>query len=103
MALARRLELQQVLEDLLGSRNVYFQAPSNISMKYPCIVYALSRIGSKYADNFAYNQRKAYTITVVDRNPDSEIPDKVGELSLSSFDRHYVVDNLHHFVYTLYF
>ncbi len=103
MALSRRLELQTLLEGLLGSRNVYFQQPSNVSMKYPCIIYSWSKTGSKYADDFAYNQRKAYTVTVVDRNPDSEIPDRIGALSLSSFDRHYVADNLHHFAYTLYF
>ena len=103
MAQDRRLELQQILEDLLGSGNVYFQPPANVSMKYPCIIYSWSKVGSKYADDFAYNQRKAYTITVVDRDPDSEIPDKVGALSLCSFDRHYVGDNLHHSVYTLYF
>ena len=103
MGLDRRLELQEVLENILGSRDVYFQPPANISMKFPCIVYSLKQIGTKYADNFAYNQRKAYGVTIVDRDPDSLIPDKVGALELCSFDRHYVVDNLHHSVYTLYF
>ena len=103
MALARRLELHEVLCAILGSRNVYFQPPSNISMKYPCILYEIRDIDSKYADNFSYNQRTAYKVTIVDRDPDSFIPDKVGALELCSFDRHYVVDNLHHSVYKLYF
>ena len=103
MALSRRLELHEVLCTILGSRNVYYQPPSNVQMKYPCIIYHTKTIGSKYADNFAYNQRIAYTVTVVDRDPDSETPDKVGALELCSFDRHYVFDNMNHSVYSLYF
>lgn len=103
MAQDRRLELHEVLCEILGSRFAYYQPPANVSMQYPCIIYSLNQIGSKYADDFAYNQRKAYIVTVVDRDPDSEIPDKVGALPLCSFDRHYVVDNLHHYAYKLYF
>ena len=33
----RRIEFQKVLEDILGSKEVYFQKPTNISMKYPAI------------------------------------------------------------------
>ena len=35
-----RLELQDLLETVLGSQYVYFQPPATLRMRYPCIVYA---------------------------------------------------------------
>jgi len=99
----RRIELHEDLCTLLDSRDVYFQPPATIQMKFPCIIYSLKDVNVEHADNVNYTQRDCYTITYIDRNPDSPIPDKIGELELSSFDRYYVADNLHHFVYTLYF
>ena len=100
-----RTELQTLLEEITD--NVYFQPPSNIQMQYPCIIYRRdgsnnNRI-SRYADNIAYQHTKRYQVTVVDRNPDTELPDKVEELPLCSIDRTYSAENLNHFVFTLFF
>lgn len=103
MADARRLELHEKLCEILGSRNVYFQPPESIKMKYPCIRYERSGINTEYADNKAYRKLKQYTITVIDRDPDSELIDRVLELPFSSFSRHYVADNLNHDVSVLYY
>lgn len=99
----RRLELHEVLCDILGSRNVYFQPPASLQMQFPCILYSLAKIKVEHGDNSGYHRRDCYTIIYVDRNPDSEIPDKIGNLELSSFDRFYTSDNFNNFVYTLYF
>lgn len=101
--MGKRLELQTLLETLLGSRNVYFQPPASVSMKYPCIVYQRDYQDNKFANNLPYSQTKRYAVTVIDRNPDSEFPDKVAALPLSSFTRHFTADNLNHDVYNLYF
>ena len=37
--MARRLELQNLLANLLGTNNVYFQPPPTVQMEYPAIVY----------------------------------------------------------------
>lgn len=103
MADARRLELHEKLCEILGSRNVYFQPPESIKMKYPCIRYVRSGTNTEYADNKAYRKLKQYTITVIDRDPDSELIDRVLELPFSSFSRHYVADNLNHDVSVLYY
>ena len=103
MALRSRLELQALLEQLLGSRNVYFQPPSTIRMSYPCIVYSRESIDTRFANDLPYDHDIRYQVTVIDRNPDSDIPDKIGQLPMSLFDRHYVADNLNHDVYNLYF
>ena len=99
----RRLELHQMLVDILGSGNVYFQPPASVQMKYPCIVYGRIGVDPKHANNKLYLYKKRYQITVVDKNPDSQIPDRISQLPLCKFDRHYNKDNLNHDVYTLYF
>ena len=39
-----RIELQSKLEELLGSRQVYYQPPETVKMEYPAIVYSKSNI-----------------------------------------------------------
>lgn len=101
--MASRLDLQTLLENLLGSRNVYYQPPASVSMKYPAIVYSRYDILNNHANNEVYSQKNAYMVTVIDRNPDSEYVKKVSMLPLCGFDRHYTSDNLNHDVFTLYF
>lgn len=114
-----RLELQTLLESIMADvlranyeesaiqteahRRVYFQPPETVKMVYPCIVYTLEDISTRYADNSPYTHRKAYTVTIIDRDPDSLIPDRIGELPLCSFSRKFTNDNLNHFVFRLYF
>ncbi len=98
-----RLELQTLLETLLGSRNVYFQPPPADKMKYPCIVYNLDNMDSKFANNYPYKVEKRYSLTVIDKDPDSLIPDKVALLQKCIFDRHFVTDNLNHNIFVIYF
>lgn len=98
-----RLELHKVLSDILGSTNVYYQPPNNTIMKYPAIVYSRSDIVNDHADNNVYIQSLEYELTVIDRNPDSEIVKKVAMLPLCSFDRHYTANNFNHDVFTIYY
>lgn len=98
-----RLELQSLLEETLGSRNVYFQPPENLSIKYPCIIYARDYADTKFADNKPYNTTKRYSVTVIDKDPDSLIPDKIANLPLCVFNRHFKADNLNHDTYNIYF
>lgn len=98
-----RLELQTLLENILGSRNVYYQPPASVSMKYPAIVYSRNDIETIFADNNPYSLHHAYTITLIDSNPDSEYVNKIAMLPLCTYDRHYKADNLNHDVFNLYF
>ena len=101
--MATRLELQTLLETLLGSGNVYFQPPPGFMMAYPAIVYNRSNIRSKSADNIPYKLTNEYTITVIDANPDSAIPMKIAKLSQAIFDRHFTSENLNHDVFNILF
>lgn len=98
-----RLELHELLVNILGSRYVYYQPPENFKLKYPCIVYERSDIRTVNADNKKYATHKKYSVTVIDKNPDSDVPDKILELPYSSFDRHFVYDNLNHDVLTVFY
>jgi hypothetical protein len=101
--MGQRLELQALLIDLLGSSNVYFQPPATVNMKYPCIVYNRIGVTIHFADDKPYKHKKRYQITIIDQNPDSEIPDKVAALPSCSFDRFFAIDNLNHDIYNLFF
>lgn len=98
-----RIDLQTVLEEILGSNNVYFQPPASVKMLYPAIVYSRKDIENTFANNNVYRQMVAYEVIVVDKNPDSTFVEKVSLLPYCSFDRHYEADNLNHDVFTLYF
>ena len=101
--MSSRIELQTKLEELLGSSNVYYQPPENLKMSYPAIVYSLDDIKCTSADDIAYLQTRCYEIIVIDEKPDNVVIDKILNLPLCNFDRHYVADNLNHYVFTLYF
>jgi hypothetical protein len=101
--LEKRLKLQTLLETILGSRNVYFQPPENLRMQFPCILYKRDLAETSFADNSPYRYTKRYQVTVIDPNPDSGIPDRVAELPLCAFERHYAADNLNHDVFNLFF
>ena len=97
-----RLELQRALEDIIGEGRVYFQPPAQFKLSYPCIVYERDSIKTEFADNDPFAHNKKYSITVIDKNPESTLPDAVSELRLCSFSTHFVSDNLYHDVFTLY-
>lgn len=101
--MAQRLELQALLLDLLGSDDVYFQPPPTVTMQYPCIVYNREFVDIAHADNMPYKNKKRYQITVIDRDPDSDIPDKVAQLPRCGYDRNFMADGLNHDVFHLYF
>ena len=101
--MASRLELHEKFCEILGSRNVYFQPPASVQLNYPAIIYFRKDIDNRYADDLVYKQDAAYDVTVIDRNPDSEIVVKISQLPTCRFDRHYNADNLNHDVFTLYY
>lgn len=101
--MADRLELQTLLEEILGSRNVYFQPPESLLMKYPAIVYARDGINNTFADDESYVSRRRYSVTVIDEDPDSPIIDKVNKLQNCQFNRHFTSDQLNHDIFTLFF
>lgn len=101
--MASRLDLQALLENLLGSRNVYFQPPESIKINYPAIVYGLDDIENIHADDRVYLSKKRYWVTVIEKNPDSKLVDKVACIPTCRFDRHYTSENLNNWRFSLYY
>lgn len=101
--MADRLDLQAIFEELLGSRNVYFDPPESVKMQYDAIRYSRSKIVNTFASNTVYKQDNRYEVVAIYRNPDSDLPYKISRLPSCIHDRHYVADNLHHDVFTLYY
>lgn len=97
----RRSQLHELLKTLAD--NVYFQPPENLTIVYPCIVYMRDEIDKKFADNGSYHRTTRYQVTVIDRSPDSIIVEKVADLAMCIFARHFVTENLHHDIFSLYF
>lgn len=99
--LRSRLGLDEIFRSI--APNVYFQPPESIKMKYPCIIYNLDNYDTEYADNKPYIVTKRYMVTVVDKDPDSEIKDNVALLPYCEFSRSFTKDNLNHYIFEIYY
>lgn len=96
-------ELQALLAGLDGVQAAYIQPPTQ-GMEYPCIMIERDRLGKiDYADNTKFSLKKSYTITVVDRAPDSLVPDLVEGLQYTEFNRFFRANGLNHFVFQMFF
>lgn len=100
--MASRLELQSKLEELLGSRNVYFNPPENLKMEYDAIRYSEQVMRVRHANNKKYSKMKCYNLIVITKKSNPKVVDDILELPYSSLDRPYKSDNLNHYPITLY-
>lgn len=98
-----RTDFHTILCGILPEGQVYFQPPETIKMVYPCIVYERSGIDTRFADDKPYSHKTRYSLTVIDRNPDSLIPGTVALLPMCQYDRHFKSDNLNHDVFRIYY
>ncbi len=99
----KRLELHEILCGILGSRNVYYQAPTSIKINYPAIIYKLDDIKNDKADNRVYIQKRTFTVTYIDKSPISNVVDVLSKYPHCEFSRGFVTDNLNHSVFSLYY
>ena len=100
--IVERTKLHEKLVSILGTRNVYFQPPESIKMQYPCIVYKRSTGDTQFANDNPYTFRVRYQVTYIDKNPDSDVLEKIADLPMCTYDRHYTSDNLNHDIFNLY-
>lgn len=100
--MANRLELHEKFCEILGTRNAYFDPPASVKMVYDAIRYTRKKIENTFANDAVYSQRDCYEVIAIYRDPDSDLPRKLSRFPMCSHDRHYVADNLHHDVFTIY-
>lgn len=104
-----RLHLHTALCEVLGCPEhgnecrVYFQPPASKEIQYDCIIYERSEIGIVHADNAPYRLLDRYQVTVIYKNPDSDLPHRLAMLPMCTHDRHFTADNLNHDIFNLYY
>lgn len=104
----RRLEIQKMLCDILGCPiegpkcRCYFEPPPNIRMTYPAIVYHLNNVDTDYADDRPHRVSPIYICTLISKNPVNDLIERLLWLPKVGFERTYIADNLHHWVFTIY-
>ncbi len=102
--MASRLDLQSKLEELMDGGMVKFQPPPSVQWTNPCIVYSYTGGRTEFSDNDPYMYTRRYTIMLITRNSDSDLPDKIAmSFRMCVHDRSYTADGLYHHVFTLYF
>lgn len=101
--MASRKELHHRLEEILGSRNVYFNPPQNMMLEYPCILYNLDDKQTVKADNINYLIQNYYNVTLIHPDPVNKIQDAIMELPYCTFTSFYSTDDLNHFRYQIYY
>lgn len=101
--MGQRLQLQAILESILGSGNVYFQPKDGLKLEYPAIVYQLESVRSDFADGQPYKLHDRYQVTYISRSPTSPVPRQLQSLPMSRFTAFFVKDGLNHYNHVLYF
>lgn len=94
-------DVESAIRDM-ARKHVYYQPKASVLIDYPCVVYKLSDMPSMHADNFPYHLHHVYQVTVIDRDPESKIREKIAELPTCRFTNSFISDNLYHFVFKVY-
>ena len=96
-------DLYNLLVELFGSTNVYFQPPESVKMVYPCIRFSEAGMDIKRADDIAYLKSTRYELTVISKTPAPPVIEKLLDIPNCTYDRPYKMNNLYHYVFTLYY
>ena len=103
MASRPRTDLQIILEGF--APNVYFQPPNDVLMEYPAIVYKRDGVNAEHANNNPYILGVRYLITAIGKDPDEllTIVLQIASMESAVHQRNYVVRNLYHEIFLVYF
>ena len=94
----------QSLYDVLSSivDNVYFTPPERL--QYPCIICDVDDIEMVKADDKVYSKSIRYQLTVISREEDNTYGDSIiDSFEYCRFNRRYVIDNLCHDIFIIYY
>lgn len=98
-----RTDLQSLFEGLQDGVEVYFQPPTGLQLSYPAIIYNRDYRHTEYADNIPYEGTWRYLVQVIYRDPDSTLVDLVADLPMTTYVRHFAINNLNHDVFYIYY
>jgi hypothetical protein len=92
----------QVLRDISGVGSVWIDPPPSTELVYPAILLETDRGDTKFADDKPYVFFQGYSLKVISYDQDATVLDAVKNLPRCVYNRHYVADNLHHDVFTIF-
>lgn len=97
-------ELQAILANLEGVDHAFIQHGDLTKVPANETYVIIERSGSQnfFADNILYWGKKRYTVTLVERAPDSLVPDRI-EAFPATYDRRFVRNGQYHTAFQLYF
>lgn len=98
-----RLQLHDELTAIEGVVKAYYQPDETVNLLYPCVIYKKTGRSAQFANNSVYKKLYEYKITVVDRDPDSLIPERIEDFQFCTVDRPFTSNNLYHNNFTLYY
>lgn len=102
--MAGRLQLQDELERILGTSEVYYQPPESKKLKYPCIIYEIDDTYTRKADNKNYIFVNRYHIKHLFKSNDNDLrKDLLDNFEMMTHDNRMVVDGLYNDDFTLYY
>lgn len=99
-----REDLHTLLESIPGLAKVYFKPPSNVKLEFPCVIYKRHTMNANYADNTKFHHSQSYQITLIYKDPDSQLPRILYDTLefCTPNTPTYVSDGLYHDVFTVY-
>lgn len=102
MGKEKRLRFHTLIRNFCD--NVYYQPPSDVQLKYPCIIYNDAPPVTGYADDTKYLYDSTYEVMVIDRDPESTIGEEIDKnFSLCRVVANFTRDNLHHTSLTMHY
>lgn len=82
---------------------VKYQPPPGYKLTYPCAVYEQGNGKTTFANNRPYTFTSKYTVKIIDPNPDTPYVEIMAmRFPMCVMDRTFIVDNLNHYVFTIY-
>ena len=95
-------DLLHLLQQVVQHNRVYFQPPENLKIGYPAVVFHLSKIEIDHASDEPYKGAREYSVTLITKDPEPDVIDKILKIPYSSLDTTYISDGMNHFVFTVY-
>ena len=103
----KRIKFHNELKSIMPSgseNNVYFQAPSNMQMKFPCIKYEIDRVQTRKADNVLYKLDVGMNVTYITKDPTDYTYEKIlKQFPMSTFNRRFINDGMYHHTFVIYY
>lgn len=99
----RRLELHQILKSTSQLDRVYYQPHENVKLVYPCLIYSLDGVKTEFGDDHGYIGTKQYQLTIITRDPETPVLDRLLTLPMCTFSTSFVKDQLYHYILRVYY